>query len=434
VALLAGGLVLFLGLLGGLQAFNTSNVGFLNPETSGETLAITSLTVLVFLLVMVLSMLLLRNIFKLYASQSSSALGSRLRTRMVLGAVLIALTPAIFMFLFSFFLMNRTIDRWFSPNTSELREDSTRVVLELAQYVTSNARGEAESIAATGALERSLPELRNVLGSHRITLDGGFAVVYGKDRQVLTSFQAPPESTAVSLIPWLPEKSNEGERGEAVPLKGPLSASLLSSAQRSDEPVVRVAGQEYALGLSITGSGKAVVAALPMPQGLSQTTTRIRSGAVEYWQLFRSRNRIRTIFFLLLLLITLFVFFSSVWLALFLSKQITRPVEALADAMDEIAAGKYDHRVELVSTGEMADLVRSFNHTGDDRRDDSLGGGDAGWRRGDSPVKSGLCRAAGPPRGVGAERREDRIAVSRRLRGRSDGRDAARPAHGGGLH
>ena len=73
-----------------------------------------------------------------------------LRTRMVLGAVLIALAPAVFMFLFSFQLMNRSIDRWFSPNTSELREDSTRVVLELAQYVTSNARGEAESIAAIG--------------------------------------------------------------------------------------------------------------------------------------------------------------------------------------------------------------------------------------------------------------------------------------------
>jgi hypothetical protein len=64
----------------------------------------------------------------------------------------------------------------------------------------------------------------------------------------------------------------------------------------------------------------------------------------------------------MLLLITVVVFFSSVWLALFLSKQITRPVEALADAMDEIAAGKYEHRVGLVTTGEMAELVRSFNH------------------------------------------------------------------------
>jgi len=108
------------------------------------------------------------------------------------------------------------------------------------------------------------------------------------------------------------------------------------------------------------------VVGLPMPQGLSQTVGRIRSGATEYWQLFRIRNRIRTNFFLALLVITAFVFFSSVWLALFLSKQVTRPVEALADAMDEIAAGKYEERVALGATGEMGDLIRSFNHMAGD--------------------------------------------------------------------
>src|ERR1039458_375295 len=357
VALLAGGVLLFFVLLGVLQWFNTSNVGFLNPETYGETLVFTGLTVLVFLLLMMLLMLLLRNILKLYADESSSALGARLRTRMVLGAALIALTPAVFMFLFSFQLMNRSIDRWFSQPTSELREDSTRVVLELAQYVTSNARGEAESIAATGAPDRDPATLQDVLSSHRITLDGGFAIVYGKDLRVLASFQAPPESSVASLVPWL----DEGERGAAIPLRGPLSASLLTSAQRHDEPVINVAGQEFALGVSPTASGKVVVTALPMPRGLSQTTARIRSGANAYWKLFRSRNQLRTIFFLLLLLITVFVFFSSVWLALFVSKQITRPGEALAAAMDEIATGKYDHRVALIATGEMGDLVRAFN-------------------------------------------------------------------------
>jgi PAS domain S-box-containing protein len=114
--------------------------------------------------------------------------------------------------------------------------------------------------------------------------------------------------------------------------------------------------------MSASASGKTVVVALPMPQGLSQTTVRIRSGAEAYWKLFRTRSQIRTIFFLMLLLITVFVFFSSVWLALFLSKQITQPVEALADAMDQVAAGKYDHRVAVIATGEMGELVRVFNH------------------------------------------------------------------------
>ena len=358
VPLLAGLVLLFLALLGGLQAFNTSNVRFLNPETASETLAFAALTVLVFLLLLTLILLLFRNIMKLYAGQSSTALGARLRTRMVLGAALIALTPAIFMFLFSLVLMNRSIDRWFSPNTSELHEDSTRVVLELAQYVTSNARGEAESIAATGAADRDLPALQDVMSSHRITLDGGFAVVFSKDRHVLASFQAPPDSSPAGMVPWL----DENNAGAAVPLHGLLSANLVPAAQRSDAPIIKVAGQEYALGMAMTQSGKVVVTGLPMPQGLNQTTARIRSGADEYWGLFRKRHQIRTTFFLMLMLITVFVIFSSVWIALFLSKQITRPVEALADAMDEIAAGKYDHRVALISTGEMGDLVRAFNH------------------------------------------------------------------------
>ncbi|MGC1423854.1 MAG: ATP-binding protein [Terracidiphilus sp.] len=360
VLLLGAGVLLFFALLGALQAFNP--IPFVNPETSGETLAFTGLTVVVFLLLLVLLLLLLRNILKLYADQSSSALGARLRTRMVLGAALIALTPAVFMFLFSFQLMNRSIDRWFSPNTSELREDSTRVVLELAQYVASNARGEAESIAATGTPDGEVSALEKVLASHRVTLEGGFVLVYDQGRHVVSSFGAPPESSTVSLVPWLPEKSGDPRFQSVIPLPGPLSSSILTSALRNDEPVIRIAGQDYALGKSATQSGKLVIAVLPMPQGLSQTTARIRQGAAEYWNLFRSRNSIRATFFLMLLLITVVVFFSSVWLALFLSKQITRPVEALADAMDEIAAGKYEHRVGLVTTGEMAELVRSFNH------------------------------------------------------------------------
>jgi hypothetical protein len=355
--LLLGGVLLLFAFLGALQAFNMSEFRFLDPETSGETLAFVGVIVLVFLVLMLLLTLLFRNILKLYADQSGSALGARLRTRMVVGAALIALIPAVCMFLFSFLLLNRSLDRWFSQPTSELREDSTRVILELAQYATANARVEAESIAASDAADEPTADLDAELHSHRITLDGGFAVVFDKDRRMLAGFQDPPESSAASLETWLDDVEPGG-----ILLQGTLSQILLTSAQRGDETLLRVAGREFALGMAATASAKAVVVALPLPQGLSQTAAQIRSNAAEARQLSRSRGRIRNTFSLMLLLITVFVFFSSVWLALFLSKQITRPVEALADAMDEIAAGKYEQRVPALATGEMADLVRSFNH------------------------------------------------------------------------
>ena len=209
----------------------------------------------------------------------------------------------------------------------------------------------------SGAPDRDMQALQDVLASHRVTLQGGFVVIFDRNRQELANFEAPPVSSEASLVAW----QDQGTR-DSNAIHGPLSKILLQAAQRSDVPIMQAAGQEYAVGMAATASGKIVVSALPMPQGLSQTTARIRSGAAAYWELFRSRNSIRTIFFLMQLLITVFIFFSSLWLAMFLSKQITRPVEALGMAMDEIAAGKYDHRVATIATGEMGDLVRAFNN------------------------------------------------------------------------
>jgi len=361
IALLTGGAVLVFVLLGTLNWFNTSKVDFLNPATYAQTMVLTALELLLFLLLLLLLVLLFRTVLKVYVGQGSSGLGARLRSRMVLGAVIITFMPAALMAVFSYLLLNRSLERWFSPDASQLRDDSTRVVQELVEYVASNARSEAASVVESGAVDGTPQALQQEMTSRRLSLQGGFLLVYGSDKLMFANFQAPPESSRVSLRASAPESE-----WRETPLLGPLSGALLSAAKRNDNPVVDVAGREYAVGIATTASGKTVVAVLPMPKGLNATTARIRSGADEYWQLFRSRRAIRATLSLTLLLVTVFVFFSSVWLAVFLSKQITHPVEALADAMDAIAAGKYEQRVTDVATGEMGDLVRSFNHMASD--------------------------------------------------------------------
>src|SRR5271165_4710944 len=63
----------------------------------------------------------------------------------------------------------------------------------------------------------------------------------------------------------------------------------------------------------------------------------------------------------LLLLLTMLVLFATTWLALFLSKLVTRPVAALAEATQEISRGRLDYRVEVHAADEIGDLVNSFN-------------------------------------------------------------------------
>ena len=55
------------------------------------------------------------------------------------------------------------------------------------------------------------------------------------------------------------------------------------------------------------------------------------------------------------------VLFASTWLALYLSKMVTRPLLALAEATQEISRGRLDYRVDVQAGSEIGQLVNSFN-------------------------------------------------------------------------
>ena len=358
IAALAGATLFLVLLLSGLNAFR---LGFLHPSSTVQILVFSGLSVVIFLLFVTLLVLLLRNILKLLADQRSRVLGSRLRSRMILGALLISFAPALFMFAFSYGLMNRSIDRWFSQPVAELRENSTRIALELAQYVTLNARSEAESLARSETFSDAYKSsdstaLIHEIRTHRITLQGGFAVVY-RDDVAVADYELPQTKSPVKVRSWL----NDDRSGDAAESE-PVAATVLKAARRTDEPVITIGDSEYALGDATLANGGLVVIGLPMPAGLGSTVTQIRDRANEYWAVYRQRRSIRSTYVLLLLMLTALIFFASSWLGLYLSKQITRPVEALADAMNEIAEGEYATRITVSATEELGELVRSFNH------------------------------------------------------------------------
>ena len=359
VALLAGCFGLAAIVLVGLNAFN---LHFLNPRDSNGIFLFTALSILVFLLLVLLLVLLCRNVLKLYADGKNRLLGSHIRTRLLSGALILSFAPTLFMFLFSYLLMNRSIDRWFSQPVAQLREDSTRVALELSQYAAENARAEAESLASSVTLQRSLDQkdILSALGvvrSHRITLAGGFVTIYNDDEPVV-EYAVPRGGAAASPVirPWMDDAdATRPAAGESLP------AFVLAAAHRSDQPILTLGGVDYVLGISATPSSSLVVVALPMPAGLARTVGTIRSGTESYWQLFRGRNRIRGTYFLLMLLLTILTLFASSWLALYLAKQVTRPAETLADAMEQISAGHYSHRVTVGATEELGEVIHSFN-------------------------------------------------------------------------
>jgi two-component system, NtrC family, nitrogen regulation sensor histidine kinase NtrY len=406
-------------LFAGLAFLNAFNLSFLNPANLEQFFFFTGLSIVAFILFVAVLVLLVRNVLKLYADQRSRVMGARLRTRMLWGAVLVSLLPIAFMFAFSYLLMNRAVDRWFSQPVTQMRADSDRMALELARYTTSNARAEADSIAAaippavdavasgrvvppgsmpgsvsnaaaetnhksahrSGDKARMVPRpqanalarqkrdaMYGVLRQHEITLQNGFAIVY-RDGRAVVAFHMPQRAGTAEVKSWLPDGNPEDEDGATAgsanregQISDPTDAAILTAAQRNDEPVFSLGQTDYALGATSLPGGGTVVVGLPMPYGMAATMGRLRAAADAYWTLFRERRQIRNLYMLLLLMMTSLALFASSWLALHLSKQVTKPVEALGDAMEAIAAGDYAHRVAESATEELGELVRSFNH------------------------------------------------------------------------
>src|SRR5262249_15641606 len=69
----------------------------------------------------------------------------------------------------------------------------------------------------------------------------------------------------------------------------------------------------------------------------------------------------KSIYILLLAAVTLLLIFSATWLALYVARGITVPIQALAEATDRIARGDFSRPVEAVADDELAVLVKSFN-------------------------------------------------------------------------
>jgi two-component system, NtrC family, nitrogen regulation sensor histidine kinase NtrY len=372
-------------LLAAYTAVNAFNLKFLTPVKTGDIVGFVALSVLVFLIFVTVLVLLVRNVLKLYADQRSRVMGSRLRTRMLWGAVFVSLIPVAFMFLFSYGLINRAVNLWFSQAPNVMRDDSNQLALELAQYTSANARAEAEAIAAglptsTNKTERAgrgpvtTPADADtaVLRQHEITLQNGFAIVY-REGHSIAAFHMPKSAGAPTQVkPWLPDAPPADEDADAAPpaqpapaqvhAVGDLDATILAASQRNDLPAFSIGDTDYALGTAALPQGGTVVVGLPMPYGMTATMARFRKAVDDYWAAYRQRRQVRNLYMLLLLMMTGLALFACSWLALHLSKQVTKPVEALADAMEAIAAGDYGHRVADSATDELGELVRSFNH------------------------------------------------------------------------
>ena len=343
IILLAVAVLLLFAVLASQTAFNPT---ILQAETNQQAVVFYALSLLISLLFVALTFVLARNLLKLFAERRMGVLGSKFRTRMVAGALLLSFVPVMVMYWFAYGLMNRSIDKWFSTPLEEVRSDTHAMTSLLANYAMQNARVEAAAIAAAPEIERAFSghDFSDVVSQfqHRqLTLQGGFALAV-RDDNAEAAFNAPAA--------WAALKSR-------LPL---ADAAAGRPAQFTWQQT------DYSLGSAPAQGGGLILVAIPLPREFSQTVRQVEASQQRYFQLSRERRRVRQTYVGLLLLLTMMVLFVTTWLALFLAKLVTRPLSALAEATQEISRGRLDYRVDVSAADEIGDLVRSFNRMAED--------------------------------------------------------------------
>ena len=338
IILLAIAVVLLFVVLASQTAFNNT---ILQADTNQQAIIFYALSLLISLLFVALTFVLARNLLKLFAERRMGVLGSKFRTRMVAGALLLSFVPVMVMYWFAYGLMNRSIDKWFSTPVEEVRSDTQAITSLATKYAHQNADAEAAAIAASPDAERAFSGhgsagLVSEFQRHEITLQGGFALAL-RDGNAEASFNIP--------APW-------------PVLKGTLP---LANVVAGNPTQITWRDRDYTLGAASVQGGGTILVAIPLPPDFSQTVRQVEASQQRYFQWSRERRRVRQTYIGLLLLLTMIVLFVTTWLALFLAKLVTRPLAALAEATQEISRGRLDYRVDVRAADEIGDFVQSFN-------------------------------------------------------------------------
>src|SRR5215467_6789476 len=88
------------------------NLGEFGPSDPQQTFLFWALSILIFILMVTLGFILVRIGVKLYIERRSDREGSRIKTKLVVGALALSFMPAFFLVLFSYLILNANLQRW----------------------------------------------------------------------------------------------------------------------------------------------------------------------------------------------------------------------------------------------------------------------------------------------------------------------------------
>jgi two-component system nitrogen regulation sensor histidine kinase NtrY len=254
-----------------------------------------------------------KNLIRIYFERKRRVLGYKFKTKFVVVLVGMTLIPSVFLFIVSSGIVTNYLDRWFDP---QIRQP-LNLAVEVARSAYEMQRQQTLAYARAFASGEALPE-----GLKRYSLT---SIPENASETVKAGFEGREDVEVIT-----------GENGDIVRAVAPRNR------QRPQDGIIVV---ESFMGKSIS-----------MNAGAIQEANR-NYLALESWKI-----PIKTNYLLILGFSTLMMVFMALWSALRIARGITDPIQALAQATEEVARGNLNMSVEITRDDEIGLLAGSFNN------------------------------------------------------------------------
>jgi nitrogen fixation/metabolism regulation signal transduction histidine kinase len=273
------------------------------PANPGQTLIFWAISTLIIVLMLTLGWILFRTAIRLYIERQSNREGSRIRTKLVVGALTLSIVPVFCLVLFSYEVLNINLTAWFTQPA----EDTYNVFVDVTSLLRKEMRDETNTQAALLAAK---PEVRKLLESGEPS--SGFLEQFCRDWEL--------ESAAVFPATGGPPLDSWGAWN--VPTDNDREVSADYFLRAGDKVIGRV------------------VVRAGIPLEINRTRKLVDQRIKAWQQIFVEKKQVRRNYVMLLALITLFVLFVATWIALFLGSlvrgfnQMTEELEGNSEELD----------------------------------------------------------------------------------------------------
>ncbi len=299
------------------------------------------------LLVGVFGVLITVNAVSLIRKLLRRQAGSRLTLKLTALFVFLTLVPAAVLYTFSTWLVEKSVDSWFDVKIESALGDA----LDLSRYSLDTQLEQYRKLVEPmiAELNDTPNELASYVLSSLLERSGaGEMLIVGNNRDVIASVG----TDEASLLPDLPSAEVLSEIAQGQPYLGidPIQDSGLFArlvfplAQTEAAPETRLLQVLY-----------------PVSERVNLLTANVQDAYREYDRLFYLRDALKQMLIVVLTLVLLSGVLYAVWIALYSSGRLMRPIVMLTRATHDVAGGKLDIHLDTPSRDDLGQLVDSFN-------------------------------------------------------------------------